>query len=345
MLTLEENSLVFRFPNIDEKSSLIIDFQRTLRIPDTDKIYPLPPGLGRFPIRHTEDFESSLPAAIAERGGVILPMWQTEAMWMNFTNNGPKSGLNFPVAIKVASGKINAVTGDPWRPDLQCDPQDYMVSPNQPWLDGFAVEKGIVRQFVAMPLSDGYTVEEQLSSEAKWGGIQISVTPLKLGVWERIVAEHIDIIFEDRAEFSNLGSREMSAMGIAAGGKMKQEIFTDTLNFDDWDQESTERVFVSILNAEDWNKIIPDTTLTVPPNSEDYQAAGLPWFDFYSKDQKSIIGSKNLSEIKSLAKIYTEKTGLSLPYSGDFDISQTIKLDTNRDNRREIKDAPNWDKS
>ena len=31
-------------------------FQRTLRIPDDGRDYPLPPGLGRFPLRHIDDY-------------------------------------------------------------------------------------------------------------------------------------------------------------------------------------------------------------------------------------------------------------------------------------------------
>jgi hypothetical protein len=57
MPTLEHNHLVFRFPQIEKEARFSIDFQRTLRIPDTDKTYPLPPGLGSFPLRHWNDTE------------------------------------------------------------------------------------------------------------------------------------------------------------------------------------------------------------------------------------------------------------------------------------------------
>ncbi len=184
MPTLENDELVFRFPQIEESARFSIDFQRTLRIPDSEETYPLPPGFGSFPLRHVEDYPGKLPAQTTARGGVILPMWQAEAMWLNFANEGPNWGLDFPVAIKVAAGKINAVTGDGWRTGLHREPQDYMVSPEQPWLDGFAVEKGVIRQFVAMPLGEGYSVEEQLTGEAEWGGLQISVVPLKAKVWQ-----------------------------------------------------------------------------------------------------------------------------------------------------------------
>jgi hypothetical protein len=36
----------------------------------------------------------------------------------------------------------------------------------------------LVFQFVAMPLGHGYTIEEQITGQAKQGGIQIDVYPL-----------------------------------------------------------------------------------------------------------------------------------------------------------------------
>ena len=59
-----------------------------------------------------------------------------------------------------------------------------MVVPNQPWLDGYCVEKGVIRQFIAMPLGKGYTAEEQLTGAAKHGGLQVSVCPMKHEIYE-----------------------------------------------------------------------------------------------------------------------------------------------------------------
>ena len=67
MITLEGNRLVFRFPDVHADAACTIEFQRTLRIPDDDKDYPLPPGLGAFPLRHLDDFAPRLPAQWLER--------------------------------------------------------------------------------------------------------------------------------------------------------------------------------------------------------------------------------------------------------------------------------------
>ena len=51
MIALENDRLVFRFPEVHEEAGCSIEFQRTLRIPDDGTDYPLPPGLGNFLLR------------------------------------------------------------------------------------------------------------------------------------------------------------------------------------------------------------------------------------------------------------------------------------------------------
>jgi hypothetical protein len=96
------------------------------RIPDDGRDHLLPPGFGRFPLRHVDDFAGRLPAHLTERGGVILPMYQAEAMWLSFSSHD--RSFPYPVALKVATGKINAVTGRAWSHPLSNDPQDYLTS-------------------------------------------------------------------------------------------------------------------------------------------------------------------------------------------------------------------------
>jgi hypothetical protein len=63
---------------------------------------------------------------------------------------------------------------------LSRNPQDYLVVPKQPWLDGYCVEIGVIRQSVAMPLGQGFSIEEQLTGEAEFGGLQLEVFPIRL---------------------------------------------------------------------------------------------------------------------------------------------------------------------
>jgi len=188
MLELNGNTLVFSFPEVHPEARLTISFERTCRIPDDGKNYPLPGSLGHFPLKHVDDYRKRVPHEWEARGGIMLPMYQSEAMWLRFKpqivrdrrHNGQ---LQYPFAVKVAAGKMSAVTGKEWSNKLRKG--DYMVTPPQQWLDGFVVDKGLIKQFVAMPLGMGATVEEQLTGEAEWGGLQIEVLPMKREAFER----------------------------------------------------------------------------------------------------------------------------------------------------------------
>ena len=141
-----------------------VSFQRTLRIPEDGKIYPLPPGLGRFPIRRVEDFADRVPESWRAHGGVFVPMYQREALWLGF------QGADWrPNAVKIGIGMINAISGHPWNQSLSRGTEDYLVVPDQPWLDGINAGEGVIRQFVAMPLGMGYTVEGQITGREEAG--------------------------------------------------------------------------------------------------------------------------------------------------------------------------------
>jgi len=307
MLELTGDGLRFSFPEVHEHARLEVTFQRTLRIPDDGTDYPLPPGLGRFPLRHVDDHADRLPPAWKERGGVMLPMYQAEAMWLNFLSPGGHWGSHprYPMAVKVAAGKINAVSGEQWRERLHRDPQDYLAIPDQPWLDGYSVGEDTVRQFVAMPLGEGYTAEEQITGEAEWGGLQILVYPIKREVYERILerweSEERELITGVDALMA-APAMESAEMGLAPGGSMRQKIYEDPHDLEDWDLEAGVRCFVHIANSLTWMEITGEPVPTKPPTPERYNQAGLPWFDLYDADREAVAGSDVLDGLTSVAQ-------------------------------------------
>ena len=160
-ITVKDNSLYFG-------DGVALSFMRTLRIPDDGKDYPLPPGLGTFPILKVADYADRLPEDWRAHGGVFIPMYQREAMWISFRPRHWK-----PNAVKIAIGKVNAVSGKAWDQALKKEEKDYLVCPPQPWLDGINAGKDTIRQFVAMPLGMGYTVEAQVTGKEEYGGVQV----------------------------------------------------------------------------------------------------------------------------------------------------------------------------
>jgi len=67
---VENNRLIF--------GSAAISFQRTLRIPEDGKSYPLPPSFGYFPVHKIDDFIDKVPEEWKKHGGVFMPMYQRE---------------------------------------------------------------------------------------------------------------------------------------------------------------------------------------------------------------------------------------------------------------------------
>ena len=242
--------------------------------------------------------------------------------------SGYGDSLDYPFAVKVATGKICALTGDDWVNHLNRDPQDYVVVPEQPWLDGYCVEKGVIRQFVAMPLGDGYTVEEQLTGAAAHGGIQVVAYPMKRERYELLLAR-------ERLHPPVFAACESASpdMGLAPGGRMEQEIYDDPYDLDAWDQRHASRCFVSIVNSAQWMAMTGEPPPTSPPTAQRYTEMGLPWFDYYGGDAQAVAGAKKFKKIASVAQVAEEKGQTPLPDNETIDVTHTIKLGNHRARR------------
>ena len=300
-MELRNDQIIFRFPEVHEDAELAIEFQRTLRIPDDNRHYYLPPGLGKFPLSRVDDYPDNLPETWSEHGGVFLPMYQAEALWINFR-------ADYPMAVKIAAGKVNAVTGEAWQEELSGEPQDYLVVPGQLWLDGFCVQKGLIRQFVAMPLGEGYTVEEQLTGEAEHGGLQIAVYPMKTSIYEERLRQRLE-----RLKDSKISPRGSPDMGLAPGGLMRQEIYEDEHGIDAWDASTGSRCFAHIVNSVQLLHLTGCQPPSKPPTAQDYTNARLPWYDYYGGDLKALVGAKKLVELDSVASVKLKKGEGFLP--------------------------------
>ncbi len=52
------------------------------------------------------------------------------------------SAMDYPFAVKVATGRVCALTGDRWAEHLNRDPG----FPDQPWLEGCCVDEGVTQR-------------------------------------------------------------------------------------------------------------------------------------------------------------------------------------------------------
>ncbi|OCK91831.1 uncharacterized protein K441DRAFT_640868 [Cenococcum geophilum 1.58] len=183
---------------------LRISFMRTVRIPQDGKDHKLPPGLGKFPLFSVKDFERKLPREMISKGGIFFPMYQREAMWVMF--DCPKDQH---YVIRPFVGGVNGISGEPMIGDMLSlmrrfnrvtQEQDYVVVPEQPWLDGIAISPGKVAQFVATavkgtddsggrfdrsrapqaPMSQSFgprSIEYEVTKRDVVGGFQLQIIP------------------------------------------------------------------------------------------------------------------------------------------------------------------------
>ncbi|KAG2386326.1 hypothetical protein C9374_002772 [Naegleria lovaniensis] len=395
---VDGNQLIFYNPNNEIDDNIGVTFHRTLRIPDDGKIYPLPPSLGSFPVKRVDDYLDRVPEAWKKQGGVFIPLYQREAMWLEFMN----FNTEYPHAMKIAVGKVNALSGETWDEEIKLrNVQDYVVTPLQPWLDGINAGDGYIKQFIAMPLGGGYTVEGQVTGEEKVGGCQIIcyapnhekrlkqfapkpvvqrskqcekkssygsdlqslnltpsfsipssndcvnslfVPPSASGSSFGYVMPQEEMCYEsapsssscvpslmdhtileqelskctldddecenDFLDYEGTEERKVSGakeLGLAAGGKMKQQIIEDPYGPSFWDEMTKARIFIHIVNSEMYEQITGEKVPPTPITAQTYASYNYPWFDFYNEDTGSVGKSNILSQVKSVKEVDQEK--------------------------------------
>ena len=265
------------FDSIVLTPEVSVTLQRTLRIPDDGRDYPLPPGLGRLPVKDTGE-------------GLVVPMHVREAMWLSFDAPYWK-----PHALKVGIGGIDALTGESFDPDhLSARPQDYVVIPDQPWLDGINAGDGFIRQFVAVALGEGLSVEADLTGEESHGGLQLSLFAPRPGRFPDSPPK-IDPRYETMCCV-----QASSEMGLGAGGRMRQEIYEDDYGLDTWERKPAATVEVTMLEAHAFAERFGVPVPPTPVDAATYTEHGLPWFDLYDPVRRAIPKTDRLAGVRSV---------------------------------------------
>ena len=257
-----------------------VTLHRTLRIPDDGGEHPLPPSLG------------AMTAYVAAPGEYVVPMRRAEALWLEF-----RAPWWRPHALKVGIGGIDAISGEPFADALTGGPQDYLVVPDQPWLDGINAGDGFIRQFVAVPLGEGLTVEGQLTGAEEEGGLTLLLFAPRPG---RFPDEEPDDVLR-------ISGVEMMAcdapMGLGAGGRMRQEIYADDHGIDTWEPEPADRVRIDLVDALAFEAV---TGIQAPPpvvDAKTYTRFGLPWFDVIDATGRDIAAAEKLRSVRSIADL------------------------------------------
>lgn len=263
-----------------------IRFKRTIRVPDDGTIRGQPVDLGSFPILKTEDFEATLPKAMLAKGGLLMPMLQREAMFISFETMKPLrpaiSKLPSPVmeensfALRILTGGVNTISG------VACgaartQQQDYLIVPLQRRLDGYVAKEGdAMRQFVAMPLGSGYSVESQVTG-VELGGLQLECVP-------RLICEVLfGLVGTEKPKVPLDVMRTPQELGLTSGQSLVMTPVEGAVREHPWDWDEAENC---ILEWRDGTKHDDGPGIVESPKppmfsrpayvSDLFQAAGLP---------------------------------------------------------------------
>ncbi|KAJ3533245.1 hypothetical protein NMY22_g7417 [Coprinellus aureogranulatus] len=383
--------------------NLTIRCHRTLRVPENGEDSQLPPDMGAFPIFPVAHLGPRVPEEMKRHGGFIMPMFRREALWVSLEcwdrypavklsvggeHTSWKYKLVVFVPINTASG-VNVVSGrsssDTSR--LRNGPQDYVVAGKQPWIDGIVTGAGIVRQFVVTEMHKGYTVEEQITGEAKVGGLQFDVyprrqkpsgyfcdsgrrlhtilaTPAELQLEYQTIAYirfSSNVVSRDvesteikstaavpwslsryarrlsasprlralyptprlncwtsptgmprfggmgmsDSSFMPLGGRvDSPSLGVAAGGRIKQNIYRDKDPVRVYNELLGRRVHVHIVTPEFWEDLTGVLPPITPITRGLYKSQGIPWFKLFDDYVDSISEtSQALASVLSVSEL------------------------------------------
>ena len=237
MIELKHDRLHLSFPQVHEEAFCAIDLLRTLRLPEDEQQHPLPPDLGRFPLKRVDDLKSSVPPTWLERGGVLVPLYQAEALWIRFEGN-------YPFAVKLGTQGINALNGELWSDGLDAKNQDYVVTTSQPWVDGYRLDGEALSQFTALPLESDHAANVQLSGHSDIGALRLLAYPLSASHYGKgggqvgAGSKNLDPVSPDEAE-----------PGVEPGGKVRLQVYSDPWGHDAWDTDHSAKCSVRICNS------------------------------------------------------------------------------------------------
>ena len=278
---------------------LAVSFHRTLRVPDDGGSYPLPPSLGRFQLYACADYPVGVPENWRRPGSFFIPLHQREALWLGFDGEAWH-----PTALVIGADGVNVITGEPCDRPLSDSPQNYVVVPNQPWLDGIRTRAGLVRQFVAMPVGAGFTLSEQVRRRSAHHGIQLRVHDAKPGQFPEEAPptpSHLG------APFTMRTPTHEPAIGVGAGGTIIQSIYPDTYGLGSWEREATACAHVHIVNTVQFSSITGKVPAPSTISAADYTRSGLPWFKLWDGERGDLGSQAVLEDVKSVGAIAKSK--------------------------------------
>ncbi|HEY7499419.1 MAG TPA: hypothetical protein VH740_12960 [Vicinamibacterales bacterium] len=217
-------------------TGLVVSLVRTTRVPDDGREYPLTAHHGEFPLRSALAYPDAAPANWVEGRDFFAPAHEAEAFFVAFEGGRPH-------AVQVDADGTNAISSAPAGAPLNDNPQNYVVCPPQPWLDGFHDGQRRVRQFRANV------------DRAGGSGLTLIVFPAHRTALAKFYTSAKGVIYDQRETFDGSDRK---------GGLVREAIVPDPLGIDSWDRDRALVVRIHFVDVK-WFSEVTGEPLSPPP--------------------------------------------------------------------------------
>jgi hypothetical protein len=229
---------------------------------------------GRFPLYRVADLADRAPASWRARGGVVVPMYQREALALHFE---PVPWRHH--AVKVAVDGVDAVTGQPSSEGLDTAPQNYLALARQFGLDDVPGDDGALHQIVAPPLD---APGGGSSGEPAARVIEIALFEPKPGLFPdqeppRPPRAGRSLCVRPADDPRDVAERD-------ASGRLPR-IRRDWDGLATWDQQVSARVFVHLVNSHGFRAIAGHDPPLTGVTPWVFRCRGIPWADEYDLER------------------------------------------------------------
>jgi len=254
VIELKSDELTFSFPGVHPDARLVLGFQRTLRIPGGETEMPRLPSLGKYPLYTVESFAHRVPRHWLDKGGAMLPMYQSEAMWLSFRPSFSVAHQAFyPFAVKIRVGGLDAIRGQRWLEGVHQWPQDFLVIKDHCWLGGYHDGGQSIQQFVAMPLGAGYLPENRDNAPTRLGCLEVIVYPMQGSAFAMRYPRNS---LSERLSGFPMGMESRLAgdrvQGTEKDALQRQQVEEGLFPMADWDRDTSGRYAVHLANSLHW---------------------------------------------------------------------------------------------
>ena len=127
-------------------------------------------------------------------------------------------------------------------------------------------------------------------------------------------------------------------MGLAPGGRMRQEIFEDPFGLGEWDRTASSRCYVHLANALVWEAITGEPPPLPPPTAKTYTDQGLPWFDDDAEGRHALDGAEALTRPTSVLEMGHQQGDTPLPENAPVAPDRVIRY-RGRQATRPVRDG------